>query len=67
MASTNYSRTDIATRAFIVALKSLFGGKSSTKITKKLSISKRTIDLIYGRVVIRGFKPNQDTLVIRDK
>jgi transposase len=50
--------TDISTRALVVALKSPFGGKSTTQISEITGISPRTIDAIYGRACQRGFEPN---------
>jgi transposase len=62
-----YYRTDIATRAIIIALKSLVGGKTTAKLVKKLGLLKSTINSIYARVIERGFDPNYQPLKIRDK
>ncbi|KAK1909714.1 hypothetical protein P3342_007886 [Pyrenophora teres f. teres] len=50
--------TNISTRALVVALKSPFGGKSTTQISEITGISPRTIDAIYGKACQRGFEPN---------
>ena len=57
--------TDIATRAFIVALKAS-GGKSSTEIAALTGLSKRLVNLIYARAIERGFDPNVIPFHIED-
>ena len=59
--------TNIATRALIVALKSLFKGKLTNKIYKKTGIKKRTINNIYAKAIQRGFNPNLLSLIIKNK
>lgn len=41
------SRTNIMTRAAIVALKSPFGGKTTVEISVIIDVSQRIIDSIY--------------------
>jgi lambda repressor-like predicted transcriptional regulator len=53
-----YYRIDIATRAIIIALKSLVRGKTIAKLIEKLGLSKSTINSIYARAIKRGFDPN---------
>lgn len=58
--------TDIATRAFVVSMKSPFGGKTSEDISHKTGLSVRQVNRIYARAINRGFDPNQEPLVIKD-
>lgn len=59
--------TDIATRAFVVALKSPASGLSSAEVSEKTGLTISTINRIYGRAIERGFDPNLRPLVIRDE
>jgi hypothetical protein len=56
--------TDIATRAFVVGLKST--GKTTNEVADLTGLQARTINRIYGRAIERGFDPNQRPLAIRD-
>lgn len=56
--------TDIATRAFVVGLKST--GKTTNEVADLTGLQPRTINRIYGRAIERGFDPNQRPLAIRD-
>jgi transposase len=56
---------DIATRAYIVALKAS-GGKTSLQIAGLTGISIRSIDRIYARAIERGFDPNQQPIHMED-
>ena len=58
--------TDIATRAFVVSMKSPFGGKSTAEVAQITGLSVRQVNRIYGRAIERGFEPNEVPLVIRD-
>jgi hypothetical protein len=59
--------TDVATRSFVVALKSPAGGKTSKEVEEITGIQRRTIDAIYSRAVQRGFKPDLQPIVIKDE
>lgn len=59
--------TDIATRAFVVSMKSPYGGKTSEDISQKTGLSVRQVNRIYARAIMRGFDPNQEPLVIKDE
>jgi transposase len=56
--------TDVATRAFVVGLKST--GKTTNEVADLTGLQPRTINRIYGRAIERGFDPNQRPLAIRD-
>lgn len=60
-------KTDIATRALVVFLKSPFGGKTTAEVTEITGLSIRTINSIYARAIERGFDPNQEPLTLRDE
>ncbi|KAM4057193.1 hypothetical protein HRG_014841 [Hirsutella rhossiliensis] len=60
-------KTDIATRASIVALKAPCVGKSSAEIASLTGLPIRTINNIYARAIERGFEPNKLPLTIRDE
>ena len=51
------SENDIATRAAIYAFKSAFGGKSTSAIIKVTGILTRTINVIFARIIEKGFDP----------
>ena len=55
---------DISTRALIISLKAT--RKSSNKINYLTKIPTQTINLIYGRAIMRGFDPAQQPLHIKD-
>ena len=57
---------DIATRVFIVALKSLVGGKSTAAVAAMTGVKPRIINNIYIRAIIRGFDPNSILIIIKD-
>ena len=57
--------TDIATRAFVVALKSS-GGKTSVEIAEATGLSVRQINRIYARAIERGFDPNHRPFQVQD-
>jgi len=59
--------TDVATRALIVTLKSLLGGKTSAQISQETGISVRQINRIYARAVECGFEPNQRPFILKDE
>jgi transposase len=59
--------TDVATRAFVVALKSPVGGLSSAEVSEKTGLTISTINRIYGRAIERGFDPNLRPLLIKDE
>ncbi|KAH6890025.1 hypothetical protein B0T10DRAFT_561574 [Thelonectria olida] len=60
-------KTDVATRALIVTLKSSLGGKTTAEIAEITGISTRTINSIYARAIERGFNPNHRPLTLRDE
>ncbi len=57
---------DIATRAFIVALKSPVGGKSTAEVAAMTGVKPRTVNNIYARAIERGFEPNGIPFIIKD-
>ncbi|EDN09733.1 predicted protein [Histoplasma mississippiense (nom. inval.)] len=59
--------TDIATRAFVVALKSPYFGKSNAEITEITQISKSQINCIYKHTIERGFNPELPYMILRDE
>ena len=59
--------TDIATRAFVVALKSPSGGKTTAQVVAITGLQKRTVDRIYARACERGFDPNAVPLTIKNE
>lgn len=61
------NKTDIATRALVVALKAPCGGKTSAEIAALTGLSPRTVNSIYARAVERGFDPHQLPLTLRDE
>ncbi|KAH6879868.1 Transposase-domain-containing protein, partial [Thelonectria olida] len=60
-------KTDVATRALIVTLKSPLGGKTTAEIAEITGISIRTINSIYVRAIERGLDPNHRPLTLRDE
>lgn len=58
--------TDIATRAFVVALKSS-GGKTTPEVAEATGLPLRTVNHIYARAIQRGFDPNHRPIVIKDE
>ncbi|KAJ5777758.1 hypothetical protein N7520_001004 [Penicillium odoratum] len=56
--------TDIATRAYVVALKA--NGKTTAEVSEPTNISIRTINYIYARACERGFDPNLRPAAICD-
>jgi len=59
--------TDIATRAFVIALKSPAGGKTSNEVAGLTGLPVRQINRIYARAIERSFDPNQRLFTVRDK
>ena len=59
------AKTDLATRAQVVALKA-YTTKSSAEIAYLTGITPRAINRIYTRAIERGFDSNVDPIV-RDK
>lgn len=59
------ANTDIATRAYVVALKAT-AGKTSIEIAEITGLSRRLVDLIYSRAIERGFDPNHRPIKIHD-
>jgi transposase len=57
--------TDIATRAYIVALKAS-SGKTSIEISETTGLSVRQVNRIYARAIERGFDPNHRPIHIQD-
>lgn len=60
------SHTDIATRAFVVALKSV-GCKTTAETAMLTYLSHQTINNIYAEAIRRGFDPHQRPLTLRDE
>lgn len=60
------SENDIATRAAICALKSAFGGKSTSAVAEVTGIPARTINAIFARAIERGFDPTMATFAINN-
>jgi hypothetical protein len=58
--------TDIATRAFVVALKSS-GGKTTPEVAEATGLPLRTVNHIYARAIQRGFDLNHRPIIIKDK
>lgn len=58
--------TDIATRAFVVALKSS-GSKTTTEVAELTALNPRTIDRIYARAIAAGFDPHHRPITIKDE
>lgn len=58
--------TDIATRAFVVTLKSPCSGKTTAQVSDITGLPKNTINYIYARAIARGFDPNQRPMVIKN-
>ena len=59
--------TSLTTRALIVTLKSLVGGKTSAQIYEETSISIRQINRIYARAIERRFEPNFRLFTLKDE
>lgn len=57
---------DIATRSFVVALKSPLGGKSTATVAAVTGVKPRTVDNIYARAIQRGFDPNAIPIAIKN-
>ncbi|KAL6402750.1 hypothetical protein AUP68_14086 [Ilyonectria robusta] len=60
-------RTDIATRALVVSLKSPTGGKTTSEVAGITGLSPRTINEIYSRAISRGFDPNLRPMILHDE
>ncbi|KAL6411022.1 hypothetical protein AUP68_07458 [Ilyonectria robusta] len=60
-------KTDIATRALVVVLKSPSGGEITAEVTEITGLSVRTINSIYTRAIKRGFDPNHHPLTLRNE
>ena len=60
-------RTDIATRALVVTLKSPVGGQTSVKISEKTGLSVNTINRIYTQAITRRFDPNHQPFILKDE
>lgn len=58
--------TDIATRAFVVALKAPCSSKPTEEVAAITGLSKRQVNRIYARAIERGFDPNLRPITIRD-
>lgn len=60
------NKTDIATRALVVALKAPCSGKSMLEVAGLVGILPRQVDRIYARAIERGFDSNLRPIVIKD-
>ncbi|KAF2457537.1 hypothetical protein BDY21DRAFT_28137 [Lineolata rhizophorae] len=60
-------KTDIATRSFIIGLKSASCGKTTAEVSAITGVPGRTIQAIFARAIKRGFDPNIKPVVARDK
>ena len=60
-------KTDIATRALIITLKSPLVRMTTVQIATRTGLSARTIDNIYARACQREFDPNHEPFEIRDE
>ncbi|KAK2471147.1 hypothetical protein H9L39_17378 [Fusarium oxysporum f. sp. albedinis] len=60
------SKTNIATRAFVVSLKAPCCGKKTAEVAEITGLSIRQINRIYARAIERGFDPNSTPIIIRN-
>ena len=60
------SKTDIATRAIIVTLKSPLGERSTNQIADLTGLNPRTINAIYAKAIQRRFDPYRYPITIKD-
>lgn len=60
-------KTDIATGALVVVLKSPSGGKTTAEIIEIAGLSVRTINSIYTRAIECSFNPNHYLLILHDE
>jgi hypothetical protein len=61
------TKTDIATRALVVALKAPCTGKSTNEVVEVTGLSTRQVNRIYSRAIERGFEPNSLPLILRNE
>lgn len=66
LATVIMPRTDIATRAYIVAPKASPLNKPSAEVEALTSVAARTVSSIYTRAIERGFDPNAVPIKMRD-